>query len=769
MSQDKQREVIEAPGSASVGSSFLQLLDACRTDAESSPQTTPRELTESRLLLVDDRPELLNSLYELVKAHGYTNVERALGGQAALDALEAGEYELVLLDLIMPDVSGHDVLQYARDRALKTKIIVVSGDASFSGVKHALTCGAFDFVKKPYEAGELVATIENALKARDLEQRNSHMSRQLRESEMLYRFIVNSSPDLVYMLDRNGCFMFLNDRIESLLGYEKDELLGKHYSELVHEEHQDDAKNFMNERRTGSRAIHNAELRLRSKRADRSGRAFQSGSVWMELTAMGIYTDPSERTRDGFVGTYGTARDITERKEAEQVINFQAYHDLLTHLPNRALLKDRLSLAISHAERNKRKLAVMFLDLDRFKLVNDTLGHTMGDRLLKAVANRLQGCLRSGDTLSRFGGDEFTLLLPEVRTRDDVVVIASKILDRLASPFVIDGHELFVGASIGVALYPEAGDSVESLIQNADIAMYHVKGRGKNGYQFFSDEMNQRFSTRLSMERELRNALAREELQVHYQPQVNLESGRISGLEALVRWSHPEQGLIQPADFLDVAEETGLITQLDEYVQRRAFKDVAAWQKEGFSDVTLSVNLTAGQLETDTFLENFTDNLQASGLNPASLKMEITEGMLMRDLDMIVPKLRALRDNGIGIAIDDFGTGYSSLSYLQQFPVNGLKIDRSFVSDIRADQGDASIINAIVAMARGLKLGLVAEGVENRTQLRYLRARGCTEVQGFIFSGALPAEEITPLLQANPYRSLVMEQPGQLPAKALSD
>jgi len=281
--------------------------------------------------------------------------------------------------------------------------------------------------------------------------------------------------------------------------------------------------------------------------------------------------------------------------------------------------------------------------------------------------------------------------------------------------------------------------------------------------------MNQRFSTRLSMERELRNALAREELQVHYQPQVNLESGRISGLEALVRWRHPEQGLIQPADFLSVAEETGLITQLDEYVQRRAFKDVAGWQREGFGDVTLSVNLTAGQLETDTFLENFSENLKTSGLNPASLKMEITEGMLMRDLDMIVPKLRALRENGIGIAIDDFGTGYSSLSYLQQFPVNGLKIDRSFVSDIRADQGDASIINAIVAMARGLDLGLVAEGVENRTQLRYLRSRGCTEVQGFIFSGALPADEIAPLLRANPYRSMVTEEPNRAVDGALSD
>ncbi|MEM7219290.1 MAG: EAL domain-containing protein [Pseudomonadota bacterium] len=753
-------------------SSFTRLLDACRVESGRGQAVAPargratnaRKRSEARLLLVDDRPELLKSLYELVRVHGFENVVQAPGGRAALDALEREEFDLVLLDLIMPEISGQDVLQYAQDKSLPCKIVVVSGDASFSGVKHALTCGAFDFVKKPYEAGELIATVENALRARDLEVRNANMSRQLFESEMLHRFIVNSSPDLVYMLDRNGCFMFLNDRVESLLGYEKDELLGRHYSEVVHEEHIEAAQHLMNERRTGSRAIHNAELRLKSKRADRSGRPFQHGTVWMELTAMGVYLDPNDRTRAGFIGTYGTARDISQRKEAEQVINFQAYHDLLTHLPNRALMKDRLSLAITHAQRNKRKLAVMFLDLDRFKLVNDTLGHSMGDRLLKAVANRLQSCLRSGDTLARFGGDEFTLLLPEVRTRDDVVVIASKILDRLSSPFVIDGHELFVGASIGCAMYPEAGDSVEALIQSADIAMYHIKSRGKNGYQFFSEEMNLRFSTRLSMERELRNALSGGELEVHYQPQVNVFSGDVTGLEALVRWDHPERGLVQPDDFLAVAEETGLITQIDEFVQDRAFADTAKWRAEGLGDISLSVNLTASQLEQDGFVERFEGALRASGLDPTKVKVEITESTLMRDLDLIVPRMRALRELGVGIAIDDFGTGYSSLSYLQQFPVTSLKIDRSFVGDIRAERSDASIVDAIVSMARGMRLGVIAEGVENRTQLRYLRAQGCSEVQGYIFSRALPAAELTPLLRKNSFRDVVSEPETQIAA-----
>ena len=714
---------------------------------------------QPRLLLVDDKPELLRSLSEIVRLHGY-RVTEALGGRAALEMLDTQEFDVVLLDLIMPDVSGHDVLDFAESRNLTaTKFIVVSGDASFDGAMGAMTRGAFDFVKKPYEAAELMSTLERALSHRRLERSNHLMEERLKESEDMHRFIVNSSPDLIYLLDRNGCFQFVNDRFETLLGYQKEELKGRHYSELIFDDDLDAARNLFNERRTGDRASRNVELRVRSRRVRTADRPFQTQTVWMDLTAQGRYDPPDERSRENFIGTYGTARDISERKEAEQVINFQAYHDLLTHLPNRALLKDRLSLAITQAQRNKRRLAVMFLDLDRFKIVNDTLGHTMGDRLLKAVANRLQGCLRGGDTLSRFGGDEFTLLLPEVRTRDDIVVIANKILDKLAAPFVIDGHELFVGASIGVAMYPEAGDSVESLIQSADIAMYHVKGRGKNGYQFFSDEMNHKFSTRLSLERELRSALATGQLRVFYQPQVDLTDGRIIGVEALVRWQHPRHGLIEPAEFLSVAEETGLITQLDEWVQSHAFSEVAEWRRSGLGDVRLSVNMSSQQLEQDAFLERFFANLDASGLAADRLKIEITENAIMRDMEVIVPKLRTLRKTGIRIAIDDFGTGYSSLSYLRHFPVNTLKIDRSFVGDIRSDSADASIINAIAAMAHGLKLDLIAEGVETRTQMKYLSLQGCREVQGFIFSRPIPAPEFKALLARNPFTKLVRSDP----------
>ena len=711
----------------------------------------------AKILLVDDKPELLTSLHQLVTMYGY-DAEQALGGEAAMQAMQADEYDVILLDLIMPGISGHDILDYAAREKLKCKIIVVSGDSSFSGVKHALHCGAFDFVKKPYEAAELIATMETALRQMRLENEHEAMEHQVKASEELHRFIVNYSPDLVYMLDRNGCFSFLNDRIESLLGYDRDELLGKHYSELIDPDDLDKVHNLFNERRTGSRAVKNAEVRLKSRISEHSRGTLRPPSVWTELTAMGIYSDNRERTRENFAGTYGTARDISERRQAQEVINFQAYHDLLTHLPNRALLKDRLSLAITHARRNKRKLAAMFLDLDRFKVVNDTLGHSMGDRLLKAVANRLQSCLRKGDTLSRFGGDEFTLLLPEVRTRDDVVVIAEKILDRLNQPFIIDGHELFVGASIGIAMYPEAGDSGEALIQNADIAMYHVKGRGKNGYQFFSEEMNSQYSTRLNMERELRNALIQGEFDVYYQPQISLDSARITGVEALVRWRHGSRGIIEPGEFLPLAEETGLVLQIDEFVQQQAFHDVAAWHRAGWQDICVSVNITAMQMEQEIFVERFVASLAAAGLEARYVVLEITENTLMQDVEVIIPKLKAIRELGVRIAIDDFGTGYSSLSYLNQFPINTLKIDRTFVGDIRSERGDASIIDAIVAMARGLHLDLVAEGVENRTQLNYLRDQGCEEVQGYIFSPAVPAPDLVELLKDNTFEQVLTPQ-----------
>jgi diguanylate cyclase (GGDEF)-like protein len=427
-------------------------------------------------------------------------------------------------------------------------------------------------------------------------------------------------------------------------------------------------------------------------------------------------------------------RDLSERKRAEALIRFQTWHDQLTRLPNRSLFRDRVDVAVARARREGTAVAVMYLDLDRFKVINDTLGHSVGDRLLKAVAVRLGSMIREGDTLARFGGDEFGLLLPDVRSEEDVDAIARKLLERLAAPFLVDEHELFVAASIGIAVHPEAGDSAESLIRGADIAMYHIKGRGKNGHQRFTPEMNDTYSFQLSVERELRNALLGDELEPHYQPQVDVETGEVLGVEALARWNHPQRGLVNPADFIPLAEETGLIIPVDQCIQRKACIAVAEWRAGGYPGLA--------QIQSEDFVESMLAMLEETGVGTRGIKLEITESAIMREMDLIIPRLRRLAAHGVRIGIDDFGTGYSSLSWLQNFPVDTLKIDRSFVSDIRSDQAESSIVNAIIHMARGLGMEIIAEGVENEPQLRYLHTQGCRQVQGFFYSRPLPRADL---------------------------
>ncbi len=691
------------------------------------------------VLIVDDQAGLRESLRTLLVEHGY-QVELAVGGRAALARLErAPAPDLMLLDLVMPDMSGLEVIRALAGRSLETRIVVLSGDPSFDHVKQALTQGAVDFLRKPFEPEELCSTLARVCQALELERRARSAERRLAQSERLHRFMVDNAPDMVYLLNPQGCFSFINDRAAALLGWPREALLGRHYSVVVAEQDLDLARFVMNERRTGDRASRDVELRLRSRLVGRGDQAH--GELVVEVTATGIY-GPGEGGRQGsFLGTYGIMRDVTERKRAQEMVRYQAYHDLLTHLPNRALFRDRLDLAITQARRNDCRLAVMFLDLDRFKVVNDTLGHTVGDRLLKQVADRLRNCLRAGDTLARFGGDEFCLLLPDLRSHDDAAGVAQKVLDRLSAPFQVDDHELFVGASIGISLFPDAGESVEALIQSSDIAMYATKGRGKNGYHFFAPEMNEKFSSLLVLERELRNALANDQLEPFFQPQIDLDTGSIIGVEALARWRHPERGLVEPLDFIPMAEETGLIVQLDRCIQRKACRAVAAWRRQGHGDLTLSLNVSACQMEQPEFVDGLLALLEETGLEPEGVKLEITESAIMREMELIVPKLRHLGARGVRIGIDDFGTGYSSLSYLQRFPIDTLKIDRAFVNDIRADGDDASIVNAIIHMARGLGLDIIAEGVENELQLRYLQEQGCHQVQGFIFSR--PVDETT--------------------------
>jgi diguanylate cyclase (GGDEF)-like protein/PAS domain S-box-containing protein len=709
------------------------------------------QAVSARILVVDDEPRLLNTLASLLRQQGY-DVTAATGGRRACELIDQHPFDLALLDLRMADVDGFDVMAHLAKCQPDCGAVVVSGESAFTAVSRALRRGALDYIRKPFDPEELLATVESVLSQQSLMRAHEHIQMRLEKSEALHRYIVNSSPDIVFMLDEDGHFCFVNHKVESLLGYTPAELCGKHFRHVLDD--RDVARGMYALQGPGISADNprTLEVRLKTRGSRRATRHFEITAFPVDPQTWPPSSNLAGEASGKTARYYGIARDVTDRKEAEAFINFQAYHDLLTRLPNRALFKDRLELAITQARRNQQKLAVMFLDLDRFKIVNDTLGHAMGDRLLQAVTHRLTQFLRKGDTLSRFGGDEFTLLLPSIHSHDDAKHIAKKLIRALRAPFQLGEHEVFVGVSIGIAVFPEAGSTMDQLIQSADIAMYHVKARGKDGYRFYSESMSVDTASRLSLERDLRLALERDELKVYYQPQVCSQSNRIVGLEALVRWQHPERGLLYPGDFLPLAEETRLISPVSERVLDRACKDVGRWIRSGHPDLRLAVNLSPVQVEHPRFVETLMQRVQAHQFPPENLEIEITENVIMSDLEQISQKLRELAAFGVRIAIDDFGTGYSSLNYLHRLPIHTLKVDQSFVKAIRSGEDGACIVNAIVAMAHGLKLEIVAEGVETDEQLDYLRSLGCHQVQGFFYGPARPPGDINRLLGSWPAR-----------------
>jgi diguanylate cyclase (GGDEF)-like protein/PAS domain S-box-containing protein len=435
-------------------------------------------------------------------------------------------------------------------------------------------------------------------------------------------------------------------------------------------------------------------------------------------------------------------RDISERKRFEGELMHMAHHDALTGLPNRTLFFDRLRQGLYKKERSRKMLAVVYLDLDRFKIINDTLGHHVGDLLLQKVADRLREVIRKADTISRLGGDEFTIIIDEIATYADTLLVVEKIIHVFAAPFRLEKHEMFVTASMGVTIYPNDGDTAEKLLQNADTAMYHAKEDGRNTYQFFSEEMNIRVSERLSTETGLRHALARDEFLLHYQPRVNTTTGRIVGMEALIRWQHPEKGVVSPDTFIPLAEETGLIIPIGEWVLRTACAQAREWRDAGLTRMRVSVNISCRQFTHDDLTATIRRILEEAAIEPSCLELEITESLIMIDPEKAIALIRELKEMGIFIAIDDFGTGYSSLSHLKRLPADILKVDQSFVRGIPENKNDKTLVATIINMGHNLGLGLVAEGVENEEQLRFLEAHNCHEVQGFFFSKPLPAESL---------------------------
>ncbi len=541
---------------------------------------------------------------------------------------------------------------------------------------------------------------------------------------------LQQTADAVAITDKNGIIEYVNPSFEAITGYSSAEAIGQ-------------TPNILSSHK------HDPAFYQQLWRTIRSGEVFcdvitnkkKDGSLFHEEKTI----TPLKDDNGNITHFIATGRDITERINTQERLQYLAHHDILTDLPNRASFSERLQVEVKRAKRSHHHVAVFFIDLDRFKIINDTLGHDIGDRVLQTTAERLVSNLRASDTVARLGGDEFAILLPEIVTIDEVAMIAEKLLLDLAKPFYLDERELFISASIGVSLYPDDSEDPGILVKHADMAMYRAKSMGRNTYKFFSEELSNKDDQRLTLETHLRRALEREEFCLHYQPQLSFNNGAITGVEALLRWQRPGHGLTPPDQFIPILEETGLIVEVGEWVAHNACQQLRRWHDAGYP-IRMAINVSSRQFNDNRLEQRICNTIEQSGVAPTFIELEITESLLMQNPGKTEQTLNNLAKRGIDLAIDDFGVGYSSLSYLRRFPLNTLKIDRSFVNDITTDPDDAAIITTIIAMAKALKLATVAEGVETQAQLDFLKEHHCDTMQGYLFSRPLPPEGIDTLL-----------------------
>jgi diguanylate cyclase (GGDEF)-like protein len=687
-------------------------------------------------MVIDDDDAIRLLARETLQQFGYA-VWDSPSGELALASFEERSPDIVLLDVMMPGMDGFSVCSAIRrsPAGRDTPVLMMTGLDDLESIDAAYQAGATDFVTKPINwhilryrvsymlrAGSVVEQLRESREGLAHAQSLAHIGSwewdlatgEMRCSEEVYHIcctdrgsVSNPILDPVHQLDRGFVQGCIDEAIRKRLpmSFDYRVLLGG----------------------TLERTLH-AEL---ATVVDHKGEA---------------------------VGLTGTIQDITERKNAEEQIRLLAYYDALTGLPNRRFFLQQLEQALVYANRNDRMLAVLFLDLDRFKLVNDTLGHGMGDRLLQDVADRLLRCVRKSDCLSRgdedtpaslvsrLGGDEFTIMLSDIEHFQDVAKVARRVLEAVSLPYSLEGQEVFVSTSIGISLYPFDACNASDLIRNADGAMYHAKEQGRNGYQIYDESMNARALERIILESQLHKALKDEEFTIFYQPQVASGTGEVVGIEALVRWNSRELGFVEPARFLPVAEEIGLIIRIDQWVMAQACRQLKRWLDAGLPPVTLALNISGQHFMKNELLETVTSILDETGLDPGLVELELTEGVLMAHTERTVKTLNDLKGLGLRLAIDDFGTGFSSLSYLKRFPLDVLKIDRAFINDIITDPDDAAITLATIEMAHTLKLEVIAEGVETQPQLDFLMQHGCELYQGYFFSHPVPAEEIPDIL-----------------------
>jgi diguanylate cyclase (GGDEF)-like protein len=671
--------------------------------------TTPIQLPKILLIEYDTcaADEIRAALAAAVD--GPFDVEWVRQLSEGLTRLNKGRIDAILLDLSLPDSHGIEAFDKLFIAAPDVPIVILGDDSNKALANQAVGRGAQDHLPQDHlDSYSLPRALHNAIDRKAVED-------ALYVEKERALVALNSIGDAVLCTDIFGKITYLNLAAETMTGWRREEATGQPVAEVF-------------------RIIDMVDSVL----VRRDG--FES---FIEDSAAPIH-DRAGRV----IGAVIVFHDVGAARAMSRQMAHAAQHDLVTNLPNRLLLNDRISQSISLARRQNRPLAVIFLDLDRFKYINDSLGHATGDKLLQSVSKRLVAGVRSSDTVSRQGGDEFVILLSEITDPEDLSASARKILLLLNAPHSIGGRDLVIGGSIGISVYPEDGEDAETLIKNADTAMYRAKERGRNNFQFFKAEMNLKAVERQSLEGGLRRAFEREEFLLHYQPKVNLDTGEITGGEALIRWQHPDRGLVPPSQFVPIAEDCGLILQIGRWVLREACSQARAWQNAGLPPLPIAVNVSAVEFRDKGFAERVRTVLAETGLEARYLELELTEGVLMEDADSMVSVLQELKMMGVHLAVDDFGTGYSSLSYLRKFPIDVLKIDQSFVQQITADPDDSTIVSAIINMARSLKRVVVAEGVETQEQRDYLHAQRCAQGQGNLFSRPLAAARFARFIRA---------------------
>ena len=692
--------------------------------------------TEKELVLViDDDVGIRDLARHVLTAQGFLMIS-AESGAAGIRLFREQKPDIVMLDVMMVEQNGFDVCMDLRrlPEGKHTPILMITSLDDVESIDRAYQAGATDFVTKPFNWPLLCHRLRYMLRA-------SRAMSDLNKSRETLADAQRLAGLSSWEWDLESNVVYWSKEIYARFGIPEDAVNSNSDSfwNLIHPDDRDVVKEAFVAAIKAEKP-YNQDYRI----------VLPNGATQI-IHVQGR----TEYDRDGrALRMHGTIQDITERKRTEEQIRHLAFYDSLTSLPNRMLFKEQLNQALQSARREDRYVAILFLDLDNFKRVNDTLGHTIGDLLLQDVGSRLAQCIRAEDsvarnpsgqvnlTVARLGGDEFTVLLGRIANTQDAAKVAQRILDSLAEPVVVDGHELFVSTSIGIAVFPFDGQETETLIKNADAAMYHAKSNGRSRYHFYNPSMNATALEKLNLERSLRKALDRREFVLYYQPLVHGTTGEIIGNEALLRWIHPERGLVSPGDFIPLAEETGLIVPIGQWVIEAACKQNVTWQKAGLPSVPVMVNLSSLQFHDPKLVCKVAKVLSETGLSACYLTLELTESMLMQDSEQNIKTLFELRRLGVGLAIDDFGTGFSSLNYLKRFPVNHLKIDQSFVRDIAQDAGNSAIALAIIALAHSLKLGVVAEGVETPEERDFLRINGSPDMQGYLFCQPQPPELI---------------------------